>query len=169
MTKPASLRAALEAASDWIRANPDRLHLRVESGSLRSTGADSLSFEYRYLLVLTLIDFPGHPSLVMVPLLRWLRTHQPELILNPAQQEQGLRFEVDLLNNSACDLEIRLQLSERVRVTAGDDGSQTVEHLPEPPGPWPDESADFGLIIRRARPDFMSLNALAIVVDGAGQ
>lgn len=135
MLKPTALRQHLESAASWLRTNPDKLTVNIESGHLRLTAAPSRSFEYRYTLVLTLLDYPEHPTSLFVPLIQWLETHQPELILNPAQQEQGLRFEADILSNTTADLAIRLQLTERVLVTLNPDGTHTAEHLPEPTDP----------------------------------
>lgn len=132
MLKPSSLRQHLEAACEWLRANPDKLIVNIEGGGIALTGAVSRSFEYRYTLALTLLDFPQHPSALFVPIIQWLEINQPELILNPARQEQGLRFEADILNNSSADLAIRLQLTERVKVTLNPDGTHTAEHLAEP-------------------------------------
>lgn len=135
MLKPAALRAHLEATTAWLRSNPEKLLVNIEAGHLRLTGAATRSFEYRYTLALTLLDYPEHPTSLFVPLIQWLETHQPELILNPALQEQGLRFEVDILNNTTLDLAIRLQLTERVLVTLNPDGTHTAQHIPEPTAP----------------------------------
>lgn len=149
MLKPASLRAHLEAASAWLRRNPEKLLVNIEAGHLRLTGAASRSFEYRYTLALTVLDFPEHPSGLFVPLIQWLETHQSDLIFNPSLQEPGLRFEADILNNTTADLAIRLTLTERVRVTLNPDGTHTAEHLPEPIDP----NAELVWIIEFAKPE----------------
>lgn len=138
MLKPTALRQHLENASSWLRTNPDKLTVSIESGHLRLTAAPSRSFEYRYTLALTLLDYPEHPTSLFVPLIQWLETHQPELILNPSVQEQGLRFEADILSHATADLAIRLQLTERVLVTLNPNGTHTAEHLPEPIDPTAD-------------------------------
>ncbi len=45
MTKPQSLRKALNDAVPYVRENPDRLHLFVVNGSLVATSANSVSWE----------------------------------------------------------------------------------------------------------------------------
>ena len=149
MLKPTALRAALETACPWLRGNPDKLVVNIEGGHLRLTGAATRSFEYRYTLRLTLLDFPEHPSAVFVPIIQWLERHQPDLIHNPALQEQGIRFEADILSHSTADLAITLQLSERVRVTLNPDGTHLAEHLPEPFDP----TADWTWTIEFAKPE----------------
>lgn len=72
-----------------------------------------------------------------------------ELILNPQLQEQGLRFDVDVLANATADLQIKLALTERVRVTLNPDGTHTAEHLPEPIDP----TADWVWTIEFAKPE----------------
>lgn len=149
MLKPTTLRTALEAACQWLRHNPDKLTVNIESGHLRLTAAASRSFEYAYTLRLTLLDFPEHPSAVFVPVIQWLERNQPELLQNPARQEQGIRFEADILSNSTADLAITLQLTERVRVTLNPDGTHLAEHLPEPTDPY----ADWTWTVEFAKPD----------------
>lgn len=51
-------------------------------GRIVATGATSLSFEWQYPLSIGVIDFAGHPDQLVVPLLAWLRQHQPELFTN---------------------------------------------------------------------------------------
>lgn len=149
MLKPESLRRQLEAASDWLRTNPEKLLVNIEGGHLRLTAARTRSFEYRYTLTLTLLDFPDHPSAIFVPIIQWAEQNQPELILNPQLQEQGLRFDVDVLANATADLQIKLALTERVRVTLNPDGTHTAEHLPEPIDP----TADWVWTIEFAKPE----------------
>ncbi len=50
MNKPQSLRRALNRAVPYVRDDPDKLHLFVDNGSLVATGAQSMSWEYRYTL-----------------------------------------------------------------------------------------------------------------------
>lgn len=149
MLKPASLRAALEATSPWLRTNPDKLLINIEGGHLRLTAARSRSFEYRYTLSLTLLDYPDHPTAILIPIIQWAERNQPELILNPQLQEQGLRFDADILSNNSADLQIKLALTERVRVTLNPDGTHTAEHLPEPTDP----NADWTWTVDFAKPE----------------
>lgn len=133
MLKPASLRADLTGQCPWLAANPDKLLVFIDSGRIRNTGGASLSFEYRYTLNLVATDYQGHPSALIVPILAWLRTNQPEAALNPDLNEQAFTFEADILNHSTMDLSIKLVLSERVVVTEDTTGALTIEHMPEPP------------------------------------
>jgi hypothetical protein len=133
MLKPASLRAALEAALPDLAANPDRLILYIDSGRIHSRYGETLSFEYRYRLNLVLIDYAHHASAAIVPLLGWLRVHQPEVALNPDLADEVLTFEAEILNHSSMDFAIRLQLSERVLVSADPDtGALIARHVAEP-------------------------------------
>lgn len=131
MIKPDSLRAYLTDALPELQRDPDKLLVFIDRGSLVSTCAPGLSFEYRYTLNLILTDYAGHPDAVMVPLLVWLRAHQPELIANPALREQ-IAFEADVLDHDKVDLDLKLPLTERVGVHPRAGGGYEIEHYPEP-------------------------------------
>ena len=136
MIKPASLRAAIEAALPELKKNPDRLLVFIDQGGLRCTAAASLSFEYSYTLQLIVTDYAEHADTIMVPVLAWVARNQPELLANPDRRD-GIRFEADLINHKSMDLAVSIQLTERVMVTTHDDGTHTAQHVPEPPlDPW---------------------------------
>lgn len=132
MKKPQLLRQHLVAAIPCLQADPERLLIFVDNGGLAGTYRPGASFEYRYTLDLVLTDFAGSPEAVMVPLMQWLTRHQSELLANPANRDK-LTFEVDVLADNLVDLAIKLPLTERVRVSRGDDGTLVLEHLAEPP------------------------------------
>lgn len=131
MIKPAGLREHLTAALPDLRRDPERLLVFIDEGSVVSTAAAGLSFEYRYTLNLILTDYAGHPDAVMVPLLVWLARHQPELLANPSLREQ-ISFKADVLANDKVDLDIKVPLTERVGVKPREGGGYNVEHYPEP-------------------------------------
>lgn len=132
MYKPASLRTFLTAANAELARDPDRLLVFIDEGSLRATYAPGLSFEYGYTLNLVFTDYAGHPDAIMVPLLIWLRQHQPELLANPDNRDK-LQFEADILANDAVDLSIKIPLTERVGVHPRNPGpGHDIEHYPEP-------------------------------------
>ncbi len=132
MKKPASLRAHLLAACPSLNNNGDRLLLFVEAGHLVSTNAPGLSFQYQYELTVILTDFGGAPESVMVPLLQWITRHQPELLAHPSTRGQ-IAFAADILAGDLVDLELKLQLSERVTVTREADGNLALQFRTEPP------------------------------------
>lgn len=137
MRKPASCRAALEAALPYLVAEPDRLIMFIDDGQI-AAGLVGPSFEYKYTLTIGLIDFNQHPDTVMVPLLHWLRENEPALLQNPERRREAISFTGEIKNHDSYDLRLQLQLTERVKVT--NDGDTTVAtHLPEPDldKPWP--------------------------------
>lgn len=136
MYKPDSLRTFLAQANPELARDPERLLVFIDDGHLNATFAPGLSFEYAYTLQLVFTDFAGHPDAIMVPLLLWLRMHQPDLLANPGRRD-ALTFEADLLDNSKVDLEIRIPLTERVGVHPREGGGYDIEHYPEPPAPEP--------------------------------
>lgn len=134
MNKPQSLRRALNRAVAHVRDNPDKLHLFVDNGSLVATGAQSMSWEYRYTLNVVIEDFSGDQNLLMAPVLLWLKANQTDAINNPQLRERLFTFEIDILRNDACDISLNLQLTERVLVR-NDGAISTVEAEPEPDEP----------------------------------
>lgn len=134
MNKPQSLRKALNSAVQYVRDNPDRLHLFVDNGSLVATSATSVSWEYRYTLNIVVTDFAGDQNLLMAPILYWLRDNQPDALKNPAEREKLFTFEVDILGNDRCDLSLNLRLTERV-IAREVGGVMQVEAVPEPEVP----------------------------------
>ncbi|SFX90434.1 phage tail protein [Pantoea ananatis] len=134
MNKPQSLREALNKAVEYVRANPDRLHLFVDSGASVATSAASVSWEYRYTLNAVITDFTGDQNLLMAAVMYWLRTNQPDALQNPAERDRLFTFEVDILGNGACDISINLKLTERV-IAEEVDGVTVVRAVPEPDEP----------------------------------
>ena len=140
MYKPSSLRAHLSAILPGIKTDPDKLLIFVDNGQIVSMGTESRTFEYRYQLNLILTDFGGDEDMLMVPLLDWLATHQPDLLNNAATREKAIRFQVDYNNHESVDLSLELNLSERVLVeqTAA---QYRITHIGEPlPAPPYDQA-----------------------------
>lgn len=135
MIKPASLRAALEAALPELRDNPDRLQMFVEDGG--TTGAPGkLSFGYRYTVKVLITDYTGHLDQVMIPLHAWIEENEYPLVQNHELRERGFRFAVEWVSLNSVDLQITLQLSESVRVQRLPDGNIRATHLGEPVAEW---------------------------------
>lgn len=132
MNKPSALRAHLLAAVPELHKNPDRLLVFIDNGTIRSTAAPGLSFEYSYTLNVILTDYAGHPDAVAIPLLAWLLVNQPELLTNLEKGKTAIAFEADVLDNSKVDLSLKLPLTERVIVKKQEDGSLQVSHPDEP-------------------------------------
>jgi hypothetical protein len=124
MRKPQSLFDHLQAAVPAFRTAPDQLSMLVREGRVVAASGPSLSFEYVYTLQLVALDFSGHPDAIMVPLLAWLRVHQPELADNPELRAKSLRFEAQYLSRLAVDLSIEIDLTERVVVARRPAGAQ---------------------------------------------
>ncbi|GGY03814.1 phage tail protein [Paludibacterium paludis] len=130
MQKPASLRAALEAALPSLRGNPDRMLMFIESGKI-AAGMGKPSFEYRYTVSIVLMDFAEHPDTVMIPILQWLRVNQPSVLQSGENSAKAIQFEAEILNHETIDLHLKVELSECVKVDV-QNGTATATHLPEP-------------------------------------
>jgi hypothetical protein len=127
MIKPDILRRALIAAG----ASPDKLSVSIEQGALVATGAPSPSFEYRYVLNVTLREATDDPDPLAIALVAWLAEHEPALPLRADERETGVTFDMTP-DNGAPRLVLRVKLSEAVVVTTRPDGSRRGAHPPEP-------------------------------------
>ncbi|EKN3458393.1 phage tail protein [Yersinia enterocolitica] len=135
MLKPDSLRAAILKAVPYIKQNPDCLHLFVDKGAIIATLAPSLSFESQYTLNIVVTDYAESMDLIVVPILHWLRTNQPDIMANPDKRQDGFTFEADYLDNKLRDISIDLKLTERT-IVKEQEGKLTVTTLDEPPEPY---------------------------------
>ncbi|CAE6841676.1 hypothetical protein R69746_06953 [Paraburkholderia aspalathi] len=134
MIKPAGIRAALVAAIPSFSANPDKLTVFIDQGSIAATGTASLSFEYRYVCNVLVMDFAGNADDVFIALVAWVRENQPDLVTNVDERTNGITYEIDILDNATADVSIRLLLTESVVVSVDDAGRRLVTHV--------DDSAD---------------------------
>lgn len=131
MQKPDQLRRLLLQAVPGLAANPERLALYVDAGTVAAS-AGNLSFEYRYTLNLVVQDFVGDRNLVIVPVLAWIAEAQPDLLAAPGSLP--FKFEAEILDGEAADLSITIALTEGVRVQSVEGGGYAVRHLDEPAG-----------------------------------
>ena len=136
MLKLASLRALIEQCVPELARDPERLKIVGEDGHIVATGTGSLSFEYRYTAFVAILDYAGHTDAIFVPLLAWMQVNQPEQLDHEAARERAIEFDLHHLNETAADIGIWLQLTERaiVRPDPRPDapGRVTVTHPDEP-------------------------------------
>lgn len=133
MLKPLEIREIITRSNSYLRANPDKMQVFIDGGSIRTRGAASLSFEYQYTLRIIVQDFADHADLIILPLLVYLRTNQPELFENKDKSQNPIRFDIEFLNQGCIDLAIDIDLTERVIVKIDpDSGRLRAEHAPEP-------------------------------------
>ncbi|MEC5345081.1 phage tail protein [Brenneria populi] len=138
MLKPSSLRRALNDAVPVLKNNPDMLRVFIDSGTVISTYAPSLSFENQYTLNLIVTDFTDDIDWLIVPINAWLRENQPDMMANDDLRKKGFTYIADINDNGSCDVSISLKLTERVIVDEVDKALH-VRHAPEPPLPIPIE------------------------------
>lgn len=152
MKKIDTLRAALVAALPEFQGEPDRLRIWVENGSAQSRQTATLAFGFSYRLNLLLVETASDIALVTLPIFRWLRVNQPDLL---APSTTGFDFDVDVLDNGTCDILLQLDLTENVAVAATPDGGWTLDYLAEPdpllldgePLPGMDTAPDLAAVI----------------------
>lgn len=133
MNKLEAVREAIVAANPDLATNPDRFKIWADKGRLVSRRTSGLGFEWRFRANLLFEGLAGSPDDIAVPLLLWLRSAQPELLLNFEKGDQAIVFEAHILNAHSWDLLIQFDLSEGVTVTPKEDGGWNMVHLGEPP------------------------------------
>ena len=138
MKKPISLRDHLTAWVPDLRQNPDKLHVFVEKGRIATKIGAGLAFEYRYTLQLLITDFAESPDVLNVPLLVWIQTNQPDLLLDTEKRDRAIAFEAEIIDHDKIDIALTLELTEGVLVRAVPGGFEC-EHIGEPP--LPDDTA----------------------------
>lgn len=153
MKKPQSLRAAIEARNLDLKKNPDKLKLYVQDGSVSLRYGDAKGYQYTYRLEITVIDFSLDTDLIMLPITEWLKTHQPDLLLNHDRANQAIGFDVDIIDAETCDLQISLNLTETVDIKRVGNRTAAVyrseaplpdQPLTNPPAPLKSISDDLG-------------------------
>lgn len=138
MKKPETLRKAIQDAVSEFASEPDRLRLWVEEGSVRCFGSGSLSFGMEYRLNILLVEAKTDIALIVLPIVRWLQVNQPNLL---TPNTDGFAFEADILDNTSCDILLRMDLMENVGAIPQEDGSTLITYLPEPDPLFDDFSA----------------------------
>ena len=131
MEKPALLRAEIEKHLPEIKNNPEKLTLFVQNGRV-SGNKHTLGHEVRYTLALMIDGDTGDTDILNAVILNWARRHQPDLLAPGRVPDNAYRLEADILDNQSCDLLIELALSERITVTADNNGQVTVRHQKPP-------------------------------------
>lgn len=131
MKKPESLRAHLAAYLPALRKHPDKLHVFVDKGTIATKRGAGLGFEYRYTLSILFTDYTEPADTIIVPLLVWIDAHQPDLIDHLDKRDRAIGFEAELIDHRAADIEVKLELTERVLVRPAA-GGHLCEHLGEP-------------------------------------
>lgn len=146
MKKLRDLRAHLAATVPSLEKDPDRLEVYIEKGDI-ACRFGSLSFEYRYTAHILVKDFADHADTLIVPLLAWLSINQPDLLLDADKSDHAIRFDAEILDHEKTDVELMLDLAERVIVSAAEQPDHSVHyaatHCDEPelpdcggPAPW---------------------------------
>lgn len=143
MQKPASLRQAITKAIPDLATNPEALTLLVSGGKIAAR-LPCLSFEYSYTLELILVDFTQEPETVILPVLAWLQTNQPDLLQNHQNANSAISFEAQILDAATYDISISLNLTEVIITNSNPDGSFSMQSAAEPQID-PEFLADLGL------------------------
>lgn len=122
-----------------MRQNPADLHFAIPSGSVVARGRPGLGFEYRYTLVMAVLDCAYGLDEITVPLMMWVARWQPEL-LSLTAADGGIDWEVELLDDGKSDIMVRIPLTEGLHLRPREDGGHDLVR-PEEPVPFALEQA----------------------------
>lgn len=131
MKKPTELRAHLTQWVPDLAANPDKLHIFIERGAIATKLGAGLGYQYAYTVQIIITDFAEPADVLMVPLLVWLQTNQPDLLQDPVRRDKAIAFEAEIIDHKTIDIALTLDLTERVLVSAVIGGYECT-HLGEP-------------------------------------
>lgn len=109
MIKLQSLRHHLLNAVPELKRNPEQLHTFVNDGKIKFARGQNLSHQYTVDAQIIITDYSGSLDTVMIPLLQWLNTYQPDLV-----EDEAVQIEAEILSNTHWDLALTVRLTERV-------------------------------------------------------
>lgn len=131
MKKPSTLREHLLLRTPWLNNDPTRLAIFVENGHIVAKGGGAaftaktpLCYEHQYRLTLVVLEFPGDPEEINIPVLEWLSTNQPDLLHNAEWQKNGIAFQSEVIDKGKVDYSLSLELTERIIAHVKDDSAQ---------------------------------------------
>lgn len=143
MKKPQLLRDHITRACPDLATNPEKLTVFIERGQIVHTGTPALSFEYRYTLNIVITDWAGSTDVLVVPIVAWLKRHQPDIFDNAERRATAFRFESEIIDHQTADIGIEIELTETVAVqgqTVDGVNRLTTRHIGEPLLAMPGES-----------------------------
>jgi len=112
MRKLSALRAHVLAAVPQLARDPDRLLTFVVDGRIEYRRGPTLTHEYAGGVRLVITDYSGDPDAVIIPVLAWLNRYEPDL-----DPKTGIAFDIELIDHNTVDIELTIQLTERVIAT----------------------------------------------------
>ncbi|WP_237673691.1 phage tail protein [Vreelandella profundi] len=130
MIKLQHLRAHILASVPELALNPEQLHTFVNDGKIAFSRGTNLSHQYAVDAQIIITDYTGSLDTVMIPLLQWLNSYQPDL-----DPDEAVQIEAEILSNTHWDLALTVRLTERVVAKVDcQTGSINAEHrMPEYP------------------------------------
>ena len=125
-----SLRQFLTNKVAWLCANPDRLIISVEKGSLKWSG-QGLSHVQQYQLLVEIDEWPERldANSILIPILHWYQNNQDPL---PPNAPSPVTFETYILSNYTTTAVFAIKVEEVVRVKIGATGEYVFNACPQP-------------------------------------
>jgi len=152
MKKLDSLRQWVTEALPEIARSPEKLTIHASNGTTAARHGSNLGWEYRYRLTMFVLDYAQAPESLFLPVLLWMRVHQPDALLNHDKGNQAVRFTVDPLDNGMVDIELHIDVTESVDVLPNPDGegyAMTIRDEPVITGTELPDGLDLPTLLKR--------------------
>ncbi len=159
MKKLRSLSDTLLRSVAQLGADPSRLSIFVDEGGV-TVRPGSLSFEYAYTASIWVQDYAGDVDHLLVPIIAWVAQHQVDLF--QSGDSQPFTFEAEVLSADACDITIKIALTECVAVAQETDGLH-VNHLEDRPAVDAFDDVPAGVRLWRGIADDLVAGSASIV------
>ena len=116
MKKLGSLRSYLLQSA--LALQPDDLLTFAEEGKVISySGETNQHFQIEYIANIIITGYSGDVDEIAYLLLQWLKQNQPN------HKEDAIEFDADILDQSAVDLSLKIELSEIIKVRTNEQGA----------------------------------------------
>lgn len=109
-----------------LKLTADHVFVFADDGRVEyHTAPNSLGWRRHFKATVLITNYAGDEALLEYHLMRWLDQHQPD-----RADDTALQFNIELLDHRHADVEITLQLSQRISVTQDDTGV-SLNYCPE--------------------------------------
>lgn len=111
------LRKIINSFLPQLQINPDKLAMFITNGSIECHYGD-YSFRQNYNLEIHFTEVKQEKYLnIFLPILIFLQKYFPEKAQNPETAKKLINYDIELIDDTACNIIITLQLNEIVEIT----------------------------------------------------
>lgn len=120
-----ALRDYIVRCVPFLRENPEKLSVFAKDGQIFCSGNGSLSHQPEYMAHVFVEDWAGDLSSILIPVLHWIRTFSPELMMHG---RGDVKFDAELTSRSTADIKISFKISDSVIVSKTSENAWSVRY-----------------------------------------